>query len=111
MPIISDKESRMVKDSIHRLCWHQPLHLFLHEGSRAMEPDADERNGVPIGAQENSYWLYIVPWGINKAVTYVKETYGNPMMILSENEWTNLATSISPRVSMILQESDITEIT
>uniref|UniRef100_I1PAV3 Uncharacterized protein n=1 Tax=Oryza glaberrima TaxID=4538 RepID=I1PAV3_ORYGL len=70
-----------------------------------------ERNGVPIGAQENSYWLYIVPWGINKAVTYVKETYGNPMMILSENEWTNLATSISPRVCMILQESDITEIT
>lgn len=35
--------------------------------------------------QENSYWLYIVPWGINKAVTYVKETYGNPTMILSEN--------------------------
>jgi beta-glucosidase len=35
--------------------------------------------------QANSDWLYIVPWGINKAVTYVKERYGNPTMILSEN--------------------------
>lgn len=35
--------------------------------------------------QANSGWLYIVPWGINKAVTYVKERYGNPYMFLSEN--------------------------
>jgi hypothetical protein len=35
--------------------------------------------------QANSYWLYIVPWGINKAVNYVKETYKNPTMILAEN--------------------------
>lgn len=35
--------------------------------------------------QANSGWLYIVPWGINKAVTYVKENYGNPYMFLSEN--------------------------
>jgi hypothetical protein len=35
--------------------------------------------------QANSYWLYIVPWGINRAVNYVKETYENPTMILAEN--------------------------
>ncbi|RLN35657.1 beta-glucosidase 26 [Panicum miliaceum] len=46
---------------------------------------ADERNGVPIGTHANSYWLYIEPWGINKAVNYVKETYENPTMILAEN--------------------------
>ncbi|KAG6483040.1 hypothetical protein ZIOFF_059680 [Zingiber officinale] len=33
----------------------------------------------------NSYWLYIVPWGLYKAVTYVKETYRNPVIILAEN--------------------------
>lgn len=27
----------------------------------------------------------MVPWGMYKAVTYVKERYGNPTMILSEN--------------------------
>ncbi|RRT46345.1 hypothetical protein B296_00051610 [Ensete ventricosum] len=40
---------------------------------------AVERNGA------HSEWLYIVPWGMYKAVTYVKEHYGNPIVILSEN--------------------------
>ena len=35
--------------------------------------------------QANSGWLYIVPWGMYKAVTYVKERYGNPNVIVSEN--------------------------
>lgn len=46
---------------------------------------AFERDGVPIGPRANSKWLYIVPWGMYKAVTYVKEEYKNPTMILSEN--------------------------
>ncbi|KAG6535386.1 hypothetical protein ZIOFF_000352 [Zingiber officinale] len=33
----------------------------------------------------HSDWLYIVPWGLYKAVTYVKENYGNPIVFLSEN--------------------------
>ncbi|KAK6925331.1 Glycoside hydrolase family 1 [Dillenia turbinata] len=32
-----------------------------------------------------SNWLYNVPWGLYKAVTYIKEHYGNPTVILSEN--------------------------
>ena len=35
--------------------------------------------------QANSFWLYIVPWGMYKTVTYVKEQYGNPPIIISEN--------------------------
>nr|GMC80190.1 beta-glucosidase 44-like [Ipomoea batatas] len=49
---------------------------------------ADARNGVPIGPRANSEWLYMVPWGLYKAVTYVKERYGNPLMFLSENGFT-----------------------
>ncbi|KAG6531122.1 hypothetical protein ZIOFF_004893 [Zingiber officinale] len=45
----------------------------------------DDRNGVPIGPRAHSDWLYIVPWGLYKAVTYVKENYGNPIVFLSEN--------------------------
>ncbi|KAG6477335.1 hypothetical protein ZIOFF_066588 [Zingiber officinale] len=44
-----------------------------------------DRNGVPIGPRAHSDWLYIVPWGLYKAVTYVKENYGNPIIFLSEN--------------------------
>ena len=43
------------------------------------------RNGVPIGPRAYSTWLYIVPWGMYNAVTYVKENYGNPTIVLSEN--------------------------
>ncbi|XP_022715717.1 beta-glucosidase 44-like [Durio zibethinus] len=46
---------------------------------------AYERNGVPIGRQAHSPWIYEVPSGIYKVVTYVKERYGNPEIILSEN--------------------------
>ncbi|KAK9664443.1 hypothetical protein RND81_14G042400 [Saponaria officinalis] len=46
---------------------------------------AFNKSGVLIGPRANSYWLYEVPWGLYKAITYVKEHYGNPTVILSEN--------------------------
>lgn len=36
-------------------------------------------------SQANSYWLYNVPWGMYKALMYIKERYGNPNVLLSEN--------------------------
>ncbi|THU62977.1 hypothetical protein C4D60_Mb01t10840 [Musa balbisiana] len=44
-----------------------------------------DRDGVPIGPQAYSDWLYIVPWGMYNAVTYVKINYGDPVIILAEN--------------------------
>ncbi|OMO73421.1 Glycoside hydrolase, family 1 [Corchorus olitorius] len=44
-----------------------------------------EKNGVVIGPAANSWWLHIVPWGMYKVVTYVKERYGNLNLIISEN--------------------------
>ncbi|KAA3458427.1 beta-glucosidase 44-like [Gossypium australe] len=46
---------------------------------------ATTKNGEQIGLRANSRWLYIVPWGMYKAVTYVKERYGNLNIIISEN--------------------------
>ncbi|XVF61588.1 hypothetical protein PTKIN_Ptkin08bG0142000 [Pterospermum kingtungense] len=46
---------------------------------------AYERNGVPIGPRAFSGWLYNVPWGMYKVVTYVMERYGNLEIILAEN--------------------------
>ncbi|XXG74231.1 hypothetical protein AAC387_Pa07g3006 [Persea americana] len=46
---------------------------------------AYDRNGVPIGPRAHSSWLYIVPSGMYNVVTYVKEKYENPTMLLSEN--------------------------
>uniref|UniRef100_A0A7N1A330 Beta-glucosidase n=1 Tax=Kalanchoe fedtschenkoi TaxID=63787 RepID=A0A7N1A330_KALFE len=45
----------------------------------------NENCGIPIGRQANSKWLYEVPWGMYKALTYVKERYRNLPVIVSEN--------------------------
>lgn len=35
--------------------------------------------------QAASHWLHIVPWGIRKLMRYIKEKYGNPLIIITEN--------------------------
>lgn len=43
------------------------------------------RHGVPIGERAASSWLHIVPWGIRSLAGYVRDTYGNPPMLITEN--------------------------
>nr|CAB3465779.1 unnamed protein product [Digitaria exilis] len=44
-----------------------------------------ERNGVPIGKKGYSDWLYVVPWGLYKALLWTKEKFNNPLMLIGEN--------------------------
>ncbi|XP_008789190.1 putative beta-glucosidase 41 isoform X2 [Phoenix dactylifera] len=43
------------------------------------------RHGEMIGEKAASHWLHIVPWGFRKLMRYVKEKYGNPLVIITEN--------------------------
>ncbi|KAF3453556.1 hypothetical protein FNV43_RR03996 [Rhamnella rubrinervis] len=43
------------------------------------------RGIVAIGETAASQWLRIVPWGIRKLARYVKDKYGNPPVIITEN--------------------------
>uniref|UniRef100_A0A0D9W663 Beta-glucosidase n=1 Tax=Leersia perrieri TaxID=77586 RepID=A0A0D9W663_9ORYZ len=43
------------------------------------------RNGIPIGPQAASPWLYIYPQGFRELLLYVKENYGNPTIYITEN--------------------------
>ncbi|XP_057839739.1 beta-glucosidase 40 isoform X2 [Cryptomeria japonica] len=43
------------------------------------------RKGTAIGSKAASIWLYIVPWGIRSLMNYIKERYGNPPVIITEN--------------------------
>lgn len=43
------------------------------------------RGGEAIGERAASRWLHIVPWGIRKLARYVKDNYGNPPVIITEN--------------------------
>ena len=35
--------------------------------------------------QANSIWLYIVPQGIRNLMNYIKQKYGNPLILITEN--------------------------
>lgn len=96
LPKFTKEQSQMVKGSIDYLGINQYTAYYMYDPKQPKQNVTDyqmdwntgfayARNGVPIGPRANSNWLYIVPWGLYKAVTYVKEHYGNPTMILSEN--------------------------
>ncbi|CAL5038081.1 unnamed protein product [Urochloa decumbens] len=87
LPKFTADEVKMVKGSIDYVGVNQYTAYYV----RDQQPNATtllsyssdwraqfvyERRGVPIGPRANSDWLYIVPWGLYKAVTYVKEKYG-----------------------------------
>ncbi|KAJ4959958.1 hypothetical protein NE237_019868 [Protea cynaroides] len=43
------------------------------------------KSGHPIGERASSIWLYLVPEGIRSLMNYIKDKYGNPLVIITEN--------------------------
>ncbi|KAL9994450.1 putative beta-glucosidase [Helianthus debilis subsp. tardiflorus] len=43
------------------------------------------KDGKAIGDRANSIWLYIVPGGFRSLLNYIKNKYGNPLVIITEN--------------------------
>ncbi|XP_048559668.1 beta-glucosidase 12-like [Triticum urartu] len=43
------------------------------------------RNGVPIGPQAASPWLYVYPQGLHDLLLFLKEKYHNPTIYITEN--------------------------
>nr|POF24740.1 isoform 2 of beta-glucosidase 43 [Quercus suber] len=96
LPKFTKEEVKMVKGSMDFVGINQYTAFYMYDPHQPKSKDlgyqqdwnvgfAYEKNGVPIGPRANSNWLYIVPWGLYKAITYIKERYGNPTVILSEN--------------------------
>lgn len=96
LPKFSEEEIKLVKGSVDFVGINQYTSFYMFDPHKPKPKVtgyqeewnagfAYDRNGVPIGPRANSFWLYIVPWGMYKTVTYVKEQYGNPPIIISEN--------------------------
>ncbi|TYH32386.1 hypothetical protein ES288_A01G248100v1 [Gossypium darwinii] len=96
LPKFTKSEVEKVRNSFDVLCVNHYTSYYIYEPHQppsnvtGYQQDwntgfAYERNGVPIGHRAHSEWLYEVPWGMYKAVTYVTKRYGSPNIILSEN--------------------------
>ncbi|KAI4333785.1 hypothetical protein L6164_018548 [Bauhinia variegata] len=59
--------------------------IFHDAASDAAVITTSSRGGAAIGERAASRWLNIVPWGIRKLARYVKDKYGNPPVIITEN--------------------------
>ena len=44
-----------------------------------------EASRDPSWTRGESDWLYVVPWGFRKLLVWIKETYGNPPLYVTEN--------------------------
>ncbi|KAI5660192.1 hypothetical protein M9H77_28985 [Catharanthus roseus] len=95
LPKFTQTEVEMIKGSfdyvgINQYTAYYMYHVPQNNTSIGYQQDwqcgfAYDKNGVPIGPRAHSDWLYNVPWGLYKAIMYVKERYGNPTVILAEN--------------------------
>ncbi|KAG6746815.1 hypothetical protein POTOM_049182 [Populus tomentosa] len=96
LPKFTEEEVKMVKGSMDFVGINHYTTYYMYDPHQSKPKNlgyqqdwnagfAYKKKGVEIGPRANSYWLYNVPWGMYKAVMYIKERYGNPTMILSEN--------------------------
>ncbi|OAY40077.1 hypothetical protein MANES_10G147600v8 [Manihot esculenta] len=60
--------------------------------------ESTEKNGIPIGQQAGSSWIYIYPEGIREIVFYIKRNFNNPPIYITEN-------GVEDNSSMAINES------
>ncbi|KAL5553665.1 hypothetical protein UlMin_041066 [Ulmus minor] len=99
LPKFSRSESSLIKGSFIFLginhytnlyAWHNTSNLLgellndtlANSGALTFPFTLD---GKPIGDRANSKWLYIVPEGMRRLMNYIKQKYGNPPIIITEN--------------------------
>ena len=46
--------------------------------------------------QGYSDWLYVVPWGLYKALIWTKEKFNNPIMLIGENGKSPSSSALPP---------------
>ncbi|CAM8972635.1 unnamed protein product [Rhodiola kirilowii] len=95
LPKFTEEEAKLMKGAFDFLGINLYTSFYMYDPGNQSGPAsymndwhvgfAFEKNGVPIGKRANSFWLYNVPWGMYNAMAYIKERYGNPTVILSEN--------------------------
>ncbi|KAL8518545.1 hypothetical protein ACS0TY_009781 [Phlomoides rotata] len=98
LPKFSADESREVKGSFdfiginHYTTWYASKDNINIIGGLLNDSQADSAAftlpiaiGKPIHDKANSVWLYIVPSGIRSLMNYIRQNYGNPIVIITEN--------------------------
>ncbi|XP_047321182.1 beta-glucosidase 44-like [Impatiens glandulifera] len=97
LPNITEEDRKLIQGSTDFVGINHYTTYYMYFDRNQPEPEvpsyqtdwhasyAGEKNGIPLGPKANSDWLRVVPWGIYKAMMYVRERYGQHSIILSES--------------------------
>ncbi|XP_049882587.1 myrosinase 1-like [Pectinophora gossypiella] len=92
LPTFTEEEVKMIRGSSDFLGLnHYTTYLVAKgKGKVAVQPSFDNDMGViisqkPEWPKSNSTWLRVVPWGFRKILNWVKKTYDNPLVVITEN--------------------------
>uniref|UniRef100_A0A0E0P047 beta-glucosidase n=1 Tax=Oryza rufipogon TaxID=4529 RepID=A0A0E0P047_ORYRU len=85
LPKFTPEQARLVKGSADYIGINQYTASYMKGQQLMQQTPTIAKNGKPIGPQANSNWLYIVPWGMYGCVNYIKQKYGNPTVVITEN--------------------------
>lgn len=96
MPKFTKEQSKLVKGSFDFIGLNYYTARYaayapdLNAGNASCLTDSranlsTQRNGIPIGQQAASDWLYVYPRGIRELLLYTKMNYRNPVIYITEN--------------------------
>ncbi|XP_031381639.1 beta-glucosidase 42 [Punica granatum] len=96
LPKFSDEEIEMLRNSVDFVGLNHYTSRFIahaedspEEGhfykAQMMARIAQWEGGESIGKKAASEWLYVVPWGIRKALNYIAHRYQNPPIYITES--------------------------
>ncbi|XP_060221307.1 cytosolic beta-glucosidase isoform X2 [Meriones unguiculatus] len=89
LPEFTEEEKKMIKGTADFFAvQYYTTRLVRHQENKKRElsflQDV-EIEFFPNPSWKNVGWIYVVPWGIRKLLTYIKDTYNNPVIYITEN--------------------------
>lgn len=66
-----------------------PYKVFLKNALRYGDQNADTFHD-PNWTESGSDWLRVVPWGFRNVLNWIKDTYNNPPVVVTENGYSDL---------------------
>ncbi|XP_036154835.1 cytosolic beta-glucosidase [Myotis myotis] len=89
LPEFTEEEKRMIKGTadFFAVQYYSSRLVKYREndkGEQGVLRDV-EMDIFPDPAWINVDWVYVVPWGIRKLLKYIKDTYNNPVIYITEN--------------------------
>ncbi|XP_021686665.2 beta-glucosidase 17 isoform X2 [Hevea brasiliensis] len=97
LPKFTEEQSQMIKGCIEFVGVNYYTARYVDESTSSTSVnlsyttdsqviESTEKNGIPIGQQAGSTWIYIYPEGLREMVFYIKRNYNDPSIYITEND-------------------------